>query len=179
MTSAVPRTALVVDDATAARRRTANLLALAGWEVHGASTAAAARRSAADLRPDLVVTEVVLPDGDGLALLRRLREDGCGARFLVVTGRPTPRLHALARLVDAPVCLAKPVDPAQLVAALRDHAAGAGLPPHPVLRVTAVRADIPAWTAPDRVGRVRGAYAHPAASGPFTSGLWTDAGTQV
>jgi CheY-like chemotaxis protein len=105
------RTALVVDDSAAARHRVATLLKLGGWHVHQAVGTDLALRQAALLQPDLVVTDMAMRNGHGATLMRRLREEGSAAHFIVVTRRRTSQVRALASFAGALACLAKPVDP--------------------------------------------------------------------
>lgn len=112
-------TALVVDDSFAARARVTTLLHLGGWRVHQAVGTDDALRIAALLEPDLVVTEMVMRNGHGATLMRRLREQGSSARFLVIAGRRTQQCRALASSAGALACLAKPVDPRLFVDVLR------------------------------------------------------------
>jgi CheY-like chemotaxis protein len=104
-----------------------------------------ALRLAGAVELDLVVTDVVLHDGTGPELLWRLRNDGCAARFLAVGTRVTPRVRAQAAAVGAAACLAKPVDPAELVDCLLDRTvAGTAQSPvdgGPALQVDAERLD--------------------------------------
>jgi CheY-like chemotaxis protein len=104
-------TALVVDDSFAARARITLLLQLGGWRVHQAVGTEDALRLAALTEPDLVVTDMVMRNGHGATLMRRLREQGSTARFLVVAARRTHQTLALASGAGALACLAKPVDP--------------------------------------------------------------------
>ena len=131
--------ALVVDDAQAARHRVAVLLQLAGWRVYEAVGASDAIRAAAQLHPDLIVTDVRMRGGNGIDLVQQLRRAGSRARFLLLTARPTPRVRAQAAAAGV-TCLAKPVDPRQLVGFLR------GRPPEPpaqaTLRLPAQRWDL-------------------------------------
>ena len=116
-------TALVVDDATASRHRLATLLQLAGWQVFEATDQAAAERAAARINPDLVVTELRLRSGNGMALLQRLRRAGSRARFLLVTSRPTTKAKAQASAAGV-AFLAKPIDPRELIDFLRGRTTG-------------------------------------------------------
>src|SRR5688500_6144939 len=112
-------TALVVDDSFAARARITLLLQLGGWRVHQAVGTEDALRLAALTEPDLVVTDMVMRNGHGATLMRRLREQGCTARFLVVAARRTHQTLALASGAGAMACLAKPVDPRLFVDVMR------------------------------------------------------------
>jgi CheY-like chemotaxis protein len=102
-------TALVVDDSYAARARITTLLHLGGWRVHQAVGTEDALRVAALVEPDLVVTDMVMRQGHGATLMRRLREQGSTARFLVMAARRTHQTRALAASAGALACLAKPV----------------------------------------------------------------------
>jgi CheY-like chemotaxis protein len=117
-------TALVVDDEPEARRRVAGLLRLGGWHVLEASGATGALRQASLTTPDLVVTDVSMPGMTGPAMLRRLREQGSRARFLVVTSDPTDEVRAECAAVGAIACLAKPVDAHVLLDFLRSRTTG-------------------------------------------------------
>ena len=112
-------TALVVDDSFASRARITTLLHLGGWRVHQAVGTEDALRLAALIQPDLVVTEMVMRNGHGATLMRRLREQGSSARFLVVAARRTQQCRALASSAGALACLAKPVDPRLFVDVMR------------------------------------------------------------
>jgi CheY-like chemotaxis protein len=121
-------TALVVDDSFGARARVTMLLQLGGWRVHQAVGTEDALRLAALIGPDLVVTDMVMRQGHGATLMRRLREEGSSARFLVMAARRTHQTRALAAGAGALACLAKPVDPRLFVDVLR------GLAPEAVAR---------------------------------------------
>jgi CheY-like chemotaxis protein len=118
-------TALVVDDSFTARARVAMLLELGGWRVHQAVGTEDALRLAALIEPDLVVTEMVMRNGHGATLMRRLREQGSTARFLVVASRRTHQCRALAAGAGALACLLKPVDPRLFVDVMRGLAPAA------------------------------------------------------
>ncbi|TFV65301.1 UNVERIFIED_ORG: response regulator [Bacillus sp. AZ43] len=117
------RTALVVDDSAGARRRITMLLQLGGWRVHQAVGTDAALRVAAVVEPDLVVTDMAMRNGHGATLMRRLRQNGSRAAFVVVSARRTHQVRALAAGAGAVACLAKPVDPRLFVDVLRGLAA--------------------------------------------------------
>jgi CheY-like chemotaxis protein len=112
-------TALVVDDSAAARRRITTLLQLGGWRVHQAVGTDAALRVAAVIDPDLVVTEMTMRNGHGATLMRRLRQNGSRARFLVTASPRTQQVRSLAASAGAVACLAKPVDPRLFVDVMR------------------------------------------------------------
>ncbi len=122
----------MVDDSPAARARIVTLLHLGGWRVHQVVGTDGALRLAALVDPDLVVTEMVMRNGHGATLMRRLREQGSTARFLVVAARRTQQCRTLAAGSGALACLAKPVDPRLFVDVLRGLApVSASAPSYP------------------------------------------------
>ena len=79
---------LVVDDHPSFRRLVSRLLVDAGFAVVGeAADAAGALREAARLRPDIVLLDIVLPDGSGLALARELALRGEAPRVVLISSR--------------------------------------------------------------------------------------------
>jgi len=80
---------LVVDDEPFLREAVAASLRFLGFQVTTADTAADALRLARDRPFDLVVLDVMLPDGDGFEVVRRLRRDGFGVPVIFLTARDT------------------------------------------------------------------------------------------
>src|SRR5262249_58064516 len=67
---------LVVDDHRNILDMVATVLRFHGFEVYTAGTAADGVAAADACRPDLVVLDIMLPDGDGLDMCRALRTAG-------------------------------------------------------------------------------------------------------
>ena len=64
-----------------------------GWEVCGeAATGREAVRLAAELRPDVAIIDLSLPDLDGLEVTRRIKREVPATEVLVFTMHDTPRL---------------------------------------------------------------------------------------
>jgi PAS domain S-box-containing protein len=109
---------LLVDDEVDANEVVAELLASCGATVRVAGSVAHARDVLAGWSPDLVVSDVGMPDEDGYVMLAALRETGDGQHAI-----PAIALTAYAsrddriRLLNAGfhAHLAKPVDPIELV----------------------------------------------------------------
>lgn len=73
----VARTVLIVDDDSCFRLIAREMLERGGFDVLGeAGSGAAAVSAALDLRPDVVLLDVQLPDTDGFAVARLLSEAG-------------------------------------------------------------------------------------------------------
>ena len=119
---------LVVDDNVDSATTLAESLAAAGHEVRAAHSAAEAQAVAAAFVPDVAILDIGLPDLDGYALARRLRDAPWRGRLVALTGygQAADRERALAAGFDLHVT--KPADPAALLEAvdgfLREPGAG-------------------------------------------------------
>ena len=82
-----PIRVLVVDDEQTLSELVGLALRYEGWEVRTAADGLSAIAAARDFRPDLVVLDVMLPDIDGLEVLRRLRADIERMPVLFLTAR--------------------------------------------------------------------------------------------
>jgi DNA-binding response OmpR family regulator len=72
--------------------------------------------------PDYVVLDLMLPDGDGVVLLRAIRAGGRSVRVAVTTGSIENAKIASVRLLNPDVLLIKPI-------ALEELLRGLGLAP--------------------------------------------------
>jgi PAS domain S-box-containing protein len=110
---------LVVDDETGSRDLLETLLGHYGAEVRTASCAAQALEEVTRFKPDLLISDIEMPNEDGYSLLRKLRfvEEDLGGRIpavaLTAHARTEDRMQALAAGFDTHV--SKPVEPAELV----------------------------------------------------------------
>lgn len=78
---------LVVEDDENLRLALTDNLTDEGYYVESVAGAAAALRAAAARVFNVVVLDIMLPDGDGYSVCRRLREQGCTAAVLMLTAR--------------------------------------------------------------------------------------------
>jgi DNA-binding NtrC family response regulator len=79
---------LIIDDEPARRRALAARLIGAGHTVEEADSVAAARALLARGDFDVALSDMRLPDGDGLLLLRESRQAGVDTAFVIVTALP-------------------------------------------------------------------------------------------
>lgn len=112
--SAVPTSAprakiLVVEDDPATAGVVKDLLESSGYRVYTAVDGAQAKEIAEELRPDLVILDVMLPDVDGLVLCGDLRARS-DARIIVVSGTSRKRDGTLALRLGADDFVPKPFD---------------------------------------------------------------------
>ncbi len=84
----------------------------------------------ARLRPDIVLVEHHLPEGDGIALCRRLGALPRPPQVILHTAEPAPELALLARVASADGLVDKLADPEELFEAIRLVSRGTrALPP--------------------------------------------------
>jgi len=82
-----PVRVLVVDDEPSLAELLSSVLRYEGWDVETASTGAEAVRTAREFRPDAVVLDIMLPDFNGLEVMRRLRAEVPQICVLFLTAR--------------------------------------------------------------------------------------------
>ena len=112
----MPR-ALIVDDDPNIREALAEVAGLEGFETATASSLAEARQRLAKTRPDLVLADLMLPDGKGLDLLEAV-DDGPRPQVVLITGNATVETAVEALRTGARDYLTKPVDVPRLKAIL-------------------------------------------------------------
>ena len=101
---------LVVDDEPAMQEVLAGRLERWGYVVEATGSVATARARAAAFRPDVVVSDLVLPDATGLDLLEQLRAEDPRRTVLLITAYGT--IDTAVRAIKAGAChfLTKPID---------------------------------------------------------------------
>jgi two-component system OmpR family response regulator len=114
-----PATVLVVDDEPNVRDLLSATLRLSGFDVHTVGDGAAALTVARAYPPDVMVMNAILPDGDGFALARRLRNghDRVPVLFLAARDSVAERIAGLTAGGDDYVT--KPFSPEEIVLRLR------------------------------------------------------------
>lgn len=113
--SADPRRVLVVDDDPTTRDVILRALERDGFEVVVTSTLTGARDQLEFADFDLVVVDLVLPDGDGLDLIEELRDTDVVA-VIAVTGRSAEGDRVLGLETGADDYVVKPFSPRELSA---------------------------------------------------------------
>src|SRR5213082_1855836 len=106
--------ALVVDDEPSTRELFAELLERWGYHVDQTDDGHGALKLAAELHPDVIISDLVMPKLDGLALTRALREESPDTPVIIITGKGT--IDAAVEAVREGVFdfVEKPLDPARL-----------------------------------------------------------------
>jgi two-component system OmpR family response regulator len=110
---------LVVDDQLNIVDMVATVLRFHGFAVTTALTAREALAKAATDRPDLVVLDVLLPDGDGFEVCRTLRADGHHVGVVFLTARDAPADKVAGLTFGGDDYVTKPFSVDELVARVR------------------------------------------------------------
>src|SRR5438309_8854458 len=105
---------LVVDDDVSTREVFAELLERWGYDVEQTSDGHDALKLTAERRPDVIISDLVMPKLDGLALTRALREESPDTPVIIITGEGT--IDAAVEAVREGVFdfVEKPLDPTRL-----------------------------------------------------------------
>jgi two-component system, OmpR family, response regulator RegX3 len=112
------RTILLIEDEEAISEPLAAALAREGFDTLVAGTAAKGLELFAGRTPDLVLLDVMLPDGDGRDLLRRIRETS-RTPVVMLTARGEDMDRVLGLELGADDYVTKPFSAAELAARIR------------------------------------------------------------
>jgi two-component system response regulator CpxR len=110
---------LLIDDDIELCELLSSWLTQEGFQVSACHDGASARQVLGTFTPDAVVLDVMLPDGSGLELLKKLRSDYPDLPVLMLSARGEPLDRILGLELGADDYLAKPCDPRELTARLR------------------------------------------------------------
>ncbi len=115
----VGKRVLVVDNEADFLATYERLLRRQGYEVITATSRAAGLAAVAGERLDLVISDLRLPDGDGLDVVRAARRVPDPPPVIVVTGYPSDETRRAAAAAGATAFFAKPFAAAGLLEAVR------------------------------------------------------------
>jgi len=109
---------LVVEDEPGTREALVELVKELGYEASAAGSVAEAGAALTRLVPDVCITDLGLPDGDGLDVVRAAKAAGHDCDVLVLTGKGSILAAVEAMKAGAHDFLLKPIKTAQLATAL-------------------------------------------------------------
>ena len=110
---------LVVDDENTLAELISMALRYEGWDVRTALDGTSAVRTARDFRPDAVVLDMMLPDFDGLEVLRRLRADDSKIPVLFLTAKDSVEDRIIGLTAGGDDYVTKPFSLEEVVARVR------------------------------------------------------------
>ncbi len=109
---------LLVDDDSIVLDTLAQILEGAGYDVRAVSNGADALDAYQQQRPDVVVTDIIMPEMDGIEFIQRLRQVDPGAKIIAISGGSGKgyfeNLEAVRRLTPVAI-LPKPFAKATLL----------------------------------------------------------------
>lgn len=114
-----PPRVLVVDDEHNLTELLSMALRYEGWEVRSAGTGMAAVRAAREFEPDAVALDMMLPDMDGLEVLRRMREHNDRLPVLFLTARDAVEDRIAGLTAGGDDYVTKPFSLEEVVARIR------------------------------------------------------------
>ena len=113
---------LVIDDEAAVRYAITRILETEGYEV---TTAPDGLRGMSQFRlwnPDLVITDLIMPEQEGMQTIKQMREADTGVKILAISGGGrlvNVDFLQVARRLGADEVLAKPFDARELLSIVR------------------------------------------------------------
>ncbi|MBA2879342.1 DNA-binding response OmpR family regulator [Anoxybacillus kamchatkensis] len=109
---------LIVDDDAHIRELVGHFLSLEGFETHEAATGKEALAVLEEVKVDLVVLDIMMPEMDGWELCRELRQyDDVPILMLTAKGETAQKVKGFE--LGADDYLVKPFDPLELVARVK------------------------------------------------------------
>jgi PAS domain S-box-containing protein len=109
---------LIVDDEPDTRALVARVLTQCGAEVCGAASAAGGLQQLADFKPHVLVSDIGMPETDGYAFMRTVRNrsasEGGGTPAIALTAFARSEDRTRAMLAGYQVHIAKPIEPQEL-----------------------------------------------------------------
>jgi two-component system OmpR family response regulator len=122
-----PIRVLVVDDEPSLAELLASVLRYEGWEIRTAGDGTSAVRTAREFRPDAVVLDIMLPDFDGLEVLRRVRAELPHVCVLFLTARDAVEDRVAGITAGGDDYVTKPFSLEEVLARLRGLLRRAGI----------------------------------------------------
>ena len=110
---------LVVDDEATILELLAGSLRFAGFEVVTAASGAEAMRAASTARPDLILLDVMMPDGDGFEVVRRVRSIAADVPVIFLTAREEVQMRINGFALGADDYITKPFSLDEVLARIR------------------------------------------------------------
>lgn len=117
----MPKLVMAVDDSKTMRDMVSFTLRSAGFEVTEAEDGQKALTALRGSQVDVIITDLNMPNMDGIALIRSLRADPKyrAVPILMLTTEADPSKKDAGRAAGATGWIVKPFDPVKLVAAVR------------------------------------------------------------
>jgi two-component system chemotaxis response regulator CheY len=110
---------LIVDDAAFTRSIHKQIVIAAGYEAMEASNGAEAIEKFDSEKPDAVMVDLLMPDTDGMDVVKKIREKDSSAKIIVCSADKQKFRQDDAQTAGAIAFLPKPVNPEKLMEILK------------------------------------------------------------
>ncbi len=113
---------LVIDDEPLMRTFLRATLEHAGYEVKEAPDGNEGLHLFHTYSPDLIITDMIMPDKDGIELIMEIRKSESAIKLIAISGGgyiPAEKYLTLAKALNIDTCLQKPFDSHQIVSAVK------------------------------------------------------------
>lgn len=114
-----PLRVLAVDDEPSLTELLSIALRYEGWQVHTAATGSRAVKVAREVKPDAIVLDMMLPDFDGLEVMRRIRADQPEIPVIFLTAKDAVADRIAGLTAGGDDYVTKPFSLEELIARLR------------------------------------------------------------
>ncbi len=114
---------LLIEDDCSLRRLLAQMLTRAGYTVYEAANGRGALKLLASMPIDVVVTDMIMPDMEGVETIRLLRREYPAVKIVAISGGGINSAESyleIAQKMGVHRTLAKPFMPAELMTAIRE-----------------------------------------------------------
>jgi CheY-like chemotaxis protein len=109
---------LIVDDDADLRQAIRDVLRSTRHDILEAAQGLDGLRLFEAHHPDLIITDVVMPEVDGIELMREVRRSGVPTHVIVISGCRIPNVLRIMKTFGAVAVFDKPFDPETLLAAV-------------------------------------------------------------
>jgi chemosensory pili system protein ChpA (sensor histidine kinase/response regulator) len=112
------KVALVVDDSLTMRKVLSRLLEREGYRVETATHGIDALQRLQEVSPNIILTDIEMPNMDGFELVRQLKSDDTTAKtpIIMISSRTAEKHQALAKTLGVNVFMGKPIQDEALIA---------------------------------------------------------------
>lgn len=121
MTADLPKNILVVDDDDMLRSYVKELLKLNNYTVTEAANGKVGLKEFRENKPDLVITDIIMPEMEGISFIRKLREYSQDTPIIAMTGNVHGHMDEYLEIssqIGANEILRKPIDSKEFLATI-------------------------------------------------------------
>lgn len=114
---------LIIDDDPLIRTLLKDTIEGAGYEVKEAVNGEDGLHLYYTFSPQLIITDIVMPDKDGIELIMEIRKTDTSVKFIAISGGgyiAADKYLNLAKALDINICFQKPVNIKELITAVEN-----------------------------------------------------------